>query len=137
MATRALAAQGGIPELVEDDETYVSSAQTEPTYAVLPPIDDGSSTSVAVGTEIRFEATAGSPIFIMTDDERLVGTCPGYGACVVVAEQGADESETDFWRFQVLANAPAAAVAGAAGTDSAIIDAIAAALVDFGILKAE
>lgn len=122
---------------VTDSDTYVSSSATGPVTAVLPEVDDGSGDTVAVGYEIRFEATGGSVINVETFDGRLVCRVPGRGAVVVVAEAGAQESEDDFWRWQVLANSPAAAVGNAAGTDATEIDAIRDALVDFGILKAE
>jgi hypothetical protein len=104
MSTKALSTSACSPlkENVDDLDTYVSSAQTCVTIAALPPINDGGGPDVAVGTEIRFEATAGAPIIIETADGRLVGTCPGRGQVVCVAEAGAAESETDFWRFFVI-----------------------------------
>lgn len=133
MATRALAAptSSNQPELVEDDETYVSSAQTAPTRASLPPVDDGSGTSVAVGYEIRFEATGGAPILIETADGRRVGVVPGRGQAVVVAEAGAQESEADFWRFQLLAAPPAAHQASPTAAQAWAV------LVAHGLAKAE
>lgn len=111
MSTKALTTAAPGKELVDDLDTYVSSAQTFPTIAVLPPVDDGGGPDVAVGTEIRFEATGGSPIIIETAYGRYVGQCPGYGQCVVVAEAGLQESEDDFWRFELVA-APLAAHQG-------------------------
>lgn len=147
MATVALADNGN-DQVIEDDDTYVSSARTQTTYAVLPPVDDGSTTTVAVGYEIRFEATGGSPIVIKTADGRRVGTCPGRGQAVVVAEAGANESETDFWRFKVLANAPASNSTAASESHSsfgdsdadllgAAINANRQVLIDAGLMKAE
>lgn len=106
MSTQA--ASAGAETLVVAADTYISSALTEPNTAVLPAINDGTGGSVAVGTEIRFRCTGGSPIIILTQDRRQVGVVPGRGQAVVVAEAGAVQSETDFWRFQLLANAPAA-----------------------------
>lgn len=140
MATRALAAPTATnqPELVEDDETYVSSAQTAPVRASLPAVDDGSGATVAVGYEIRFEATGGSPIMVETADGRRVGTVPGRGQAVLVAEAGAQESEADFWRFMLLAAPPSAAIADANGTNNEVeVNLIRNALVAHGILKAE
>lgn len=126
--------------IVEDSDTYVSSSETSPETAVLPEIDDGSSDTVSVGDEIRFECTGGGVLRVETFDGRLVGIVPGRGAAVVVAEAGNQESETDFWRFQVLANEPADHIADpaetAAGNNTAI-DAILVVLEDFGLVKAE
>jgi hypothetical protein len=79
LATVALA-DNGDPQIIEDDDTYVSSARTQPTRAVLPEIDDGSAATVAVGYEIRFQATGGSVIRVETFDGRLVGIVPGRGS---------------------------------------------------------
>lgn len=100
MSTQA--AEAGDETLVVAADTYISSDLTEPNVAVLPPVDDGAGVTVAVGTAIRFACTGGSPIVVVTADRRRVGIVPGRGAAVVVAEAGADESETDFWRFEVL-----------------------------------
>lgn len=101
------------PLLVANTDTYVSTSATEEVVARLPEVDDGTGSTVAVGTEIRFEATGGSPIRIETFDRRLVGRCPGRGQAVVVAEAGAQESEDDTWRFQVLPQSPATHIADA------------------------
>jgi hypothetical protein len=134
--------------------TYVSSALTQPVTATLPAVDDGSGATVAVGVEIRFECTGGAPILVETADGRRVGWVPGRGQAVVVAESGAQESETDLWRLWVSPQVPvafdAAAPAGGTGATAGAYDTAAnrdeaiglinnmrQALIDFGIMKAE
>ena len=136
MATLALA-DNGLDQTVEDDVTYVSSNRTQVTFASLPEIDDGSGDTVAVGTEIRFEATGGSPIEIKSADGRRVGMVPGRGQAVVVAESGAQESETDFWRFQVLVQVPAANQSISGTYAQAEIEALRDCLVNAGLMLAE
>ena len=109
--------------------TYVSSSQTFPTTINLPPIDAGSGLTVAVGEDIRIEATGGSPIIIETAIGQLVGTCPDYGQVLVVAESGAAESQADFWRLTVLSQSPRATLADADET-STIVDATVVAVTE-------
>jgi hypothetical protein len=129
MSTQAAVA--GAETLVVAADTYISSNLTEPNVAVLPQVDDGAGVTVAVGTEIRFECTGGSPITILTADRRYVGLVPGYGAAVVVAEQGENESMDDFWRFQVLPASPAAHQAAPTAAQAWAV------LVQAGLAKAE
>ena len=141
-------------QIIEDDDTYVSSARTLVTRAILPEIDAGAGDTVAVGYEIRFEATGGGLIRVLTADGRLLGPVPGRGRAVLVAEAGNAESESDFWRFYLLAQPsaalPAVVTSGGAGAtagafnsatqrDAAIvtINDIRTALIKVGILKAE
>lgn len=139
MSTQALGSTNDSdnPLVVVAADTYISSAQTLPTFASLPEISDGTGSTVAVGTEIRFEATSGSVIVILTADGRRVGVVPGYGQAVVVAEAGASESETDFWRFELLANTPAAFQSISASPAQAEIEALRDCLVDAGLMLAE
>ena len=109
MSTLALAADG---EVVEDSDTYVSSALTFPVQVVLPVIDDGAGTTVAVDTEIRFEATASGSIEILNSDKRRVGIVSGRSQAVVVAQTGVDQADSpQAWAFQVMLQTPTATVA--------------------------
>lgn len=133
--------------VIEDDETYVSSALTYSATAIMPEISAGASDTVAVGYEIRLECTGGSPMIVETYEGRYVGSVPGYGQAVVVAEQGVAEGEKDFWRFVLLASPPATTIANVASTDSGAggddatfvtaINAIIAVLDGAGLTKVE
>lgn len=135
MSTQALTVEG--PTLVDNGDTYISSSVALVTRASLPAIDEGSGDTVAVGAEIRFEATGGAPIVVLTADGRFVGLVPGRGQAVVVAEAGAAQSEVDFWRFQILANTPAAFQSVAGTYAQAEVTAIRDCLVNAGLMKAE
>src|SRR6266568_2446450 len=88
MAVRALAANN---EVVASTETYVSSKLAFHVRVSLPPINDGTGGTVAVGKEIRFDALGTSSIEIVTLKGVRVGIVPSrHSACVVArAGQGA------------------------------------------------
>lgn len=133
MSTQAASSAGNGQQTVVTvvaTDTYISSALTEPVIAKLP-----AGSEMSDGDEIRFECTGGSLMVVQTESGRKVGVVPGDGSAVVVYEPGG--TGDDFWRFKVLANSPAAAVAAASGTDATIIDAIAACLKNHGLMKAE
>lgn len=113
MAVRALAADG---ELVLNTETRVSSALAFGVKCFLPKINDGTSGSVAVDAEIRFETTAGAPIEIVTLGGRRVGIVPSRSQAVVVARTGTVQAEVDDWNFELQPQTPVAFVAAAGGT---------------------
>jgi hypothetical protein len=115
MSTQAASSAGsGNPTVVTvvAADTYISSALTEPVTAKLP-----AGSEMSDGDAIRFECTGGSLMVIETESGRKVGIVPGDGQAVCVYEPGNDGD--DFWRFKVLAQSPAAAVADVA-TDSSV-----------------
>ena len=117
MSTLALAADG---EVVEDSDTYVSSALTFPVQAILPVIDDGAGDTVAIDTEMRFETTAAGSIEILNSDKRRVGIVPGRSQAIVVARTGVDQNDSpQAWSFQILPQTPAATVVDGP-TDAAV-----------------
>lgn len=108
MSTRALAADG---EQVEDSDTYISSALGFGVQAVLPVIDDGAGETVAVDTEMRFEATAAGYIEILDSNGHRVGIVTSRTQAVVVAQTGdAQTGAAQSWAFQVVLQTPAVTV---------------------------
>jgi hypothetical protein len=151
VSTRALAATG---EQIVAADTYVSSALAQPVQAFLPPVNDGSGTSVAVDAEIRVETTAGGPVELLTAGGRRVGIVPPRSQALVVARSGLVQAEADSWNFELHTQTPAAfnAAAPAGGTgatagayDTAanrnalidLVNAMRTALINAGLMKAE
>lgn len=151
MATRAIAASG---EKIVNTETYVSSALSLPVQVFLPKINDGSSGSVAVDTEIRIETTAGGSVELLTLDGRRVGMVDGRTQAVVVAQSGTAQGEADRWHLRIAPQTPVAfgaQLATTAATNSspygfsqaqadgliARVNAMLTCLIDNGLMKAE
>ena len=127
----------GAETLLVNTDTLATSALTQPTRAVLPNVDDGAGATLAVGAEVRFQATGGSPIEVLTRDLRRVGIVPGRGEAVVVARAGVAESETDDFAFEILTQTPAAFQSITATYVQAESVAMRDALVNAGLMLAE
>lgn len=136
MATRAIAADG---EVVVNNETFVSSALAFPVRCFLPAINAGSGGTASVADEIRFQST-GNSIEICTNDGRRVGIVEPRTSAVVVAKTGLAQSADDVWAFDVLPQTPAAKVTGDPTNLASVtagVDALAAVLINAGLMKAE
>ena len=134
MSVRAVAASG---EKVINTDTYVSSNLGSPTQVYLPKINDGSAGSVAVDAAIRFETTAGSPLELLTQSGRLIGTVPPRSQGTAVARTGTVQGEPDGWNFDVDLQTPSTFLAPGAAYAQADSVAIVACLVKHGLMKAE
>lgn len=149
MATRAIAATG---EKVVNNETYVSWNGATNVQVYLPNINDGSGSTVAVDTEIRFETTGAGMIEVLTLAGVRVGYVPGRAQAVAIAQSGTVQSESDRWHFSEMRQTPVAlaaqitqtATASYTATEQAMLNALKASLnaaltclIDNGLMKAE
>lgn len=122
---------------VLNTHTYVSQDDADHKVAFLPQIDDGAGSTVAVDTEIRFEALAGGSIEIRDSEGKRVGIVLGRSEGLVVAKEGVQESAPQRWAFRPQPQTPSAFQSIGASFVQAEVVALRDCLVNHGFMKAE
>ncbi len=92
MSTRAIAAT---KEQIANTETYVSSALTIDTQVYLPKINDGSGSTVSVGTAIRVQSASTGQIEVLTLGGRRLVLVRGHPEAVLIPRAGHRGTETE------------------------------------------